>query len=137
MSRKIYEQILRNSGEGFLKVNAQKDENGNYIDFDIVDYNKSFVDILKKMLKKNNLDIDILKDIIKDKFKVIYYSEIYDFFRNNIFFAILNNIKEITIDYSEIENEEFYSEDSFEKLLNLINELLEQSNDSISDCSNT
>ncbi len=69
MSRKIYEQILRNSGEGFLKVNAQKDENGNYIDFDIVDYNKSFVDILKKMLKKNNLDIDILKDIIKDKFK--------------------------------------------------------------------
>ena len=29
MSRKIYEQILRNSGEGFLKVNAQKDENGN------------------------------------------------------------------------------------------------------------
>ena len=69
MSRKIYEQILRNSGEGFLKVNAQKDENGNYIDFDILDYNKSFVDILKKMLKKNNLDIDILKDIIKDKFK--------------------------------------------------------------------
>ena len=26
----------------------------NYIDFDILDYNKSFVDILKKMLKKEN-----------------------------------------------------------------------------------
>ena len=86
MSRKIYEQILRNSGEGFLKVNAQKDENGNYIDFDIVDYNKSFVDILKKIdgefdvVYKAARSVDVRKIVLDNsKIKQIYKGEIRTF----------------------------------------------------------
>lgn len=97
-------------------------------------YEKKCIICKKENNKPNYSDVNNNKSIIID-IESKNVENIYDFFRNNIFFAILNNIKEIIIDYSEIENEDFYSDDAFEKLLNLINELLEQSNDSISDCS--
>lgn len=88
----------------------------------------------KEITKPNFCDVNNTNSIIID-IESKNVENIYDFFRNNIFFAILNNIKNISIDYSEIINEKFYSEDSFTKLLKLINELLDQSNESISDCS--
>lgn len=138
MSRKIYEQILRNSGEGFLKVNAQKDENGNYIDFDILDYNKSFVDILKKMLKKNNLDIDILKDIIKDKFKAnrqgIEIYELLERIEKNKFESINFGEKSygINLKVDGYYLEEFFifmCKSNFEQEIFRFTEMLDKSND--------
>ena len=138
MSRKIYEQILRNSGEGFLKVNAQKDENGNYIDFDILDYNKSFVDILKKMLKKNNLDIDILKDIIKDKFKAnrqgIEIYELLERIEKNKFESINFGKKSygINLKVDGYYLEEFFifmCKSNFEQEIFRFTEMLDKSND--------
>ncbi|MDY5213208.1 sensor histidine kinase [Intestinibacter sp.] len=69
MSKKIYEQILKNSEEGFIKIKGQKDNNGDYIDFDIIDYNDSFIEILKKISRKNNLNINNIKKMIDDKFE--------------------------------------------------------------------
>lgn len=90
--------------------------------------------ICKKETNSPNFsDVNNNKSIIID-LKSKNVENIYDFFRNNIFFAILNNKKNISIDFSGIESEEFYSEDSFIKLCDLINELLIQSNDSILEC---
>ena len=60
---------------------------------------------------------------------------IYDFFRNNVLKSLLTENDNITIDYSEIENEKFYTEDSFKKLVELINNLAIQANKSIVECS--
>ena len=59
---------------------------------------------------------------------------IYDFFRNNVLKSILSSGDLISIDYSQIESETFYSEDSFLKLIKLIEQLKEESNKSITEC---
>ena len=59
---------------------------------------------------------------------------IYDFFRNNILKSILSGDGEIMIDYSEIENKDFYDENSFKKLIELIKKLTNQANESITEC---
>ena len=68
MSSKIYEKILKNSKDGFMKIKAYKDKNGEYIDFDITDYNNSLMDIMKKILAKSNLSIDNIKESFDNKF---------------------------------------------------------------------
>ena len=58
----------------------------------------------------NYNDIMIENSLIKDKFKVIYYSEIYEFFRNNAaeylsdkyFPDFLRGLKNQTMTYSEL-----------------------------------
>lgn len=68
MNDRIYEQILKNSREGFLKIKGTKYKNEKYIDFDVVEYNESFIDILKKILKKNKIDLNSIKNIISNNF---------------------------------------------------------------------
>ena len=62
---------------------------------------------------------------------------IYDFFRNNVLRSLLTDGTKLTIDFSEIANETFYTDDSFVKLVELINNLTVQANDSIEECSIT
>ena len=91
--------------------------------------------ICKKEINKPEFtDVNNNKNIIID-LESKNIENIYDFFRNNIFSAILSNKKNISIDFSEVENEKFYSEDSFTKLRSLIADLLTQANDSILECS--
>ncbi|MBR3210966.1 MAG: hypothetical protein IKF71_03390 [Bacilli bacterium] len=59
---------------------------------------------------------------------------IYDFFRDNVLKSILSEGENISIDFSDIENQPFYSEDSFAKLILLIDELKSKSNESINEC---
>lgn len=66
MDSKIYEQILKKSKDGFLKLKGYKSKNGEYFDFDILDYNDSLIDILKLASKENNID---LKKFIREKFR--------------------------------------------------------------------
>lgn len=65
----IYEKILKNSNDGFLKIRGYKDKYGEYVDFDIIDYNNSLIDILKKISKKNTFDKNTLKSFIIENFK--------------------------------------------------------------------
>lgn len=66
MNSRIYEQILKKGDDGFLKVKGYKNELGEYIDFDILDYNNSLIDILKLVSKNDSIN---LKQYISGKFK--------------------------------------------------------------------
>ena len=68
MGDKIYERILKNSKDGFLKIKGYKNKNGEYIGFDIIEYNNSLIEILKKILAKSNLNIDNIKEAFSKKF---------------------------------------------------------------------
>lgn len=68
MGGKIYERILKNSKDGFLKIKGYKNKNGEYIGFDIIEYNNSLIEILKKILAKSNLNIDNIKEAFSKKF---------------------------------------------------------------------
>lgn len=62
---------------------------------------------------------------------------IYDFFRDNTIRIILSdNINSISIDYSNIKNEDFYNEESFQKLIELLDLLTKEVNDTIKKCNN-
>ena len=52
MGGKIYERILKNSKDGFLKIKGYKNKNGEYIGFDIIEYNNSNRDFKKNISKK-------------------------------------------------------------------------------------
>ncbi|MDO5010225.1 MAG: ATP-binding protein [Intestinibacter bartlettii] len=68
MSNKVYEKILKSSRDGFLKVKGYKNEYGEYVDFDIIDYNKSLLDVLRKGTKKSSLEKDNIKNVITEMF---------------------------------------------------------------------
>lgn len=60
---------------------------------------------------------------------------IYNFFRNNTIQCILfGESKELEIDYSEISEKDFYNDDSFMKLKELIDSLISKSNETINSC---
>jgi len=69
MNSRVYEQILKKSEDGFLKLKGYKNKNGQYIDFDILDYNNSLIDILNLISKDDNINVKSLKQFIKDKLK--------------------------------------------------------------------
>ena len=74
---------------------------------------------------KNNIIIDLNTKNVEN---------IYDFFRDNILISILHNNEELSIDYTDIKKESFYKEDSFQELMNLLNNLVIQSNNAITEC---
>lgn len=74
---------------------------------------------------KNNIIIDLSTKNVEN---------IYDFFRDNVLKSILSDSENISIDYSDIETQSFYSENSFVKLISLIDELKNKSNESINEC---
>lgn len=95
-------------------------------DLCIICVEKSEKPLLETINNKENLVINI-----KDK----NIENIYDFFRDNTIKALLEEREEvISIDFSEISDKEFYSEYSFTKLIELINSLVEASNDAIAKC---
>lgn len=69
MNSRIYEKILKNSSDGYLKIKGNKNQSGKYIDYDIVDYNNSFMDVLKIVLKENCLKIENVKEEINRNFQ--------------------------------------------------------------------
>ena len=69
MNSRVYEQILKKSEDGFLKLKGYKNKIGEYVDFEILDYNNSLIDILKIVSKEDNINIKALKQFINDKFK--------------------------------------------------------------------
>ena len=73
MYSEVYENILKKSADGFLKVRPIKNADGKYIDFDIIDYNDSTRTILKRFIKKSRLkelnSLEDLKKLIEERFK--------------------------------------------------------------------
>ena len=70
-------------------------------------------------------DACTMKINVKDK----NVQNLFDFFKNNLTLEILEeNVSKIELDYTDIENEEFYTEESFKKLLELIEESKEECN---------
>ena len=60
---------------------------------------------------------------------------IYDFFRNNTIKAVLSDDDHaISIDFSNIISEEFYSDEAFSKLIELLNNLTNEANNTITKC---
>ena len=66
MGGKIYERILKNSKDGFLKIKGYKNKNGEYIGFDIIEYNNSLIEILKKILAKKGSFTILIPTITTD-----------------------------------------------------------------------
>ena len=98
-----------------------------------------YVDENKCIISKKNDSIPDFESVNnKDSIVIDLESKnvenIYDFFRNNVLKSILSSGDHISIDYSQIESETFYSEDSFLKLIQLIEQLKEESNKSITEC---
>ena len=84
MGQDIYEKILKNSELAYFKGTGIKDENGNYIDLIILDFNTSFKKLIKlksksikDILRQANLDIkvdSILKSaMLNEKCKIDRY----------------------------------------------------------------
>lgn len=72
-----------------------------------------------------NCDNSSIKISIKDK----NVENMYNFFKENTIKQILStNPQEIAIDYSEIETLPFYKDESFEKLIELIEQVKEKCN---------
>lgn len=69
MNSRIYEKILKNGSDAYLKIKAIKNKDGKYIDYDIIDYNESFINILKKVLNKNFLKTESIKKEINKNFQ--------------------------------------------------------------------
>lgn len=86
---------------------------------------ESVIPDFENVNNKNNIIIDLNTKNVEN---------IYDFFRNSVLESLLSNGEAIKIDYSDIENKSFYSDESFAKLILLINDLTEKSNKSIVDC---
>jgi|GEM_PF-1627961 hypothetical protein len=75
---------------------------------------------------RNSIIIDIKQKNVEN---------IYDFFRNNtlnILLLTFNN--DIEIDYTEIENKEIFKDAAFVQLIELINNLVEETNNTIKEC---
>lgn len=90
--------------------------------------------ICKKEIQKPEFDgVNNNKSIVID-LDSKNVENIYDFFRNNVLKSILSEGKNISIDYSEIETEPFYSDEPFTKLVELINKLTIEANESINEC---
>lgn len=63
---------------------------------------------------------------------------LYDFFKKKtIKDMLLDSPSKMTIDSSDIMTKDFYSDETFQKLINLINELLEKCNETINNLQNT
>lgn len=95
----------------------------------------------KCIITKKQVTKPIFENIKSDRNSIIINIEqknsenIYDFFRNNTLIIVLStDNNSIEIDYSEIENEDFFSEESFVKLKELIDNLVIKTNKTINDC---
>ena len=58
-------------------------------------------------------------------------TNLYDFFVNNTLEAILNYKEEITLDLDDIKEKEFYQDEAFAKLIDLISQSVNECNDTI------
>lgn len=95
------------------------------------------------IITKGQITKPIFEKIRSDRNSIIIDVEqknsenIYDFFRNNTLIIVLSNDdNSIEIDYSEIENEEFFNEEAFVKLKELIDDLVKKTNETINNCKN-
>jgi hypothetical protein len=85
--------------------------------------------------------VPLFSEVRNDKNSIVIGIEnknvenIYNFFRNNTIQCILfGESKELEIDYSEILAKDFYGDDSFSKLRELIDSLILKSNEAIKLC---
>lgn len=82
----------------------------------------------------------ILSELESDKKSLVIdlntknVTNMYDFFVNNTLEAILNYKEEITLDLCDIEDKEFYQDEAFSKLIDLISQSVKECNESIMKC---
>ena len=93
------------------------------------------------IITKDKDEIPVFETIKNDRNSIVINIEeksvenMYDFFRNNVLIAILSGEnKRIEIDYSEIDEKEFFHDAAFLKLKQLIDNLIEKTNETINKC---
>ena len=94
--------------------------------------NKCLITIEKKEPNLSELESDKKSLVIDLNTKNV--TNMYDFFVNNTLEAILNYKEEITLDLSDIKDKEFYKDEAFAKLIDLILQSVNECNESIRKC---
>lgn len=105
-----------------------------------MDYKCYFFEEENKCLITLKRDDLVLSELESDKKSIVIdlntknVTNMYDFFINNTLEAILKYKEEIVLDLKEIEDKEFYLDDTFSKLIELITQSVDKCNDSIRKC---
>ena len=93
------------------------------------------------IITKDKDEIPVFETIKNDRNSIVINIEVksvenlFDFFWNNVLIAILSGEnKRIEIDYSEIDEKEFFHDAAFLKLKQLIDNLIEKTNETINKC---